>query len=254
MMRPTWGAALFVMVACGQAVAEQPAATVRGVLQPLREARLSVDFSQPISQLPLKEGEAFRKGQVLVAFDCARFAAELKAQRAAWRARRLELAGKRRLLQHQAAGRFDVSIARAKAQEAAARVAVVKSRLAKCTLRAPWDGVVAERLVKPHETPQAGAPLLAIVASGGVEVEMIAPAKWLAWVRPGFPFSFRVDETGQMLKGVVTRVGAVVDKVSQTVRLHGLVRDVPNGVRPGMGGTATFERDARLAAGEEGGS
>ena len=247
-------AACFVMAACGPAMAAQPADTVRGVLQPLREASLSVDFSQPISKLPLKEGEAFRKGQVLVSFDCSRFAAELKAERAAWQARRLELASKRRLLQHQATGRFAVSIARAKAQEAAARVAVVRSRLAKCTLRAPWDGVVVERFVKPHETPKPGAPLLAIVATGGVEVEMIAPAKWLTWVRPGIPFTFRVDETGQTLQGTLTRIGAVVDKVSQTVRLHGLVRDLPTGVRPGMGGTATFTGDAVHVAEGEGGS
>ncbi|MEY2840242.1 MAG: hypothetical protein RJB60_2541, partial [Pseudomonadota bacterium] len=51
----------------------------RGVIRSINEATLSARMTGFISRMPLKEGDAFAKGDVLVEFDCERQLAEAKA-------------------------------------------------------------------------------------------------------------------------------------------------------------------------------
>ncbi len=230
--------------------------TVRGIIDAAEKARLAAEISAPVTRMPFREGERFRKGEVLAAFDCRLLEAALRAARAHWRARMLAAKSKKRLVRFQAAGKLDAAMADAESEKARAEADAAAIRAGQCRVLAPYDGRVAERHVREHETPAAGAALISIVGTGRLEVQMIAPSKWLAWIRPGDAFTFRIDETGGVAKGRLERIGAAVDAVSQTVRLHGVLGEVPEGTLPGMSGTAEFARrkTARSApAGDDGG-
>jgi hypothetical protein len=67
------------------------------------------------------------------------------------------------------------------------------------------------------------------------------PSKWLTWLQPGAVFSFKIDETGNVIRGKVKRFGASVDPVSKTIRVTGLVTERNGLVLAGMSGTATFD-------------
>jgi multidrug efflux pump subunit AcrA (membrane-fusion protein) len=69
---------------------------------------------------------------------------------------------------------------------------------------------------------------------------LVVPSRWLANVRPGLPFRFAVDETGDYLRGSVTRIAPVVDPVAQTARVIGRLEDPGNRLMPGMSGSARF--------------
>ncbi len=226
---------------------------IRGIIEPVAKAKLPAEISAPVIRLPFKDGEAFRKGDVLAAFDCRRFKSIWKAARAAWRARDLEARGKKRLVKYQAAGKLEAAIKAAESEKARAEAEAAGLRVEKCILRAPYDGRVVERHVQRYEAPQPGKPLISIVGTGRLEVEMIAPSDWLAWIRPGAAFVFHVDETGARLTGKVARIGAVVDAVSQTVRLRGVLDDPPENILPGMSGSAEFSMPGEAAGDASGG-
>jgi multidrug resistance efflux pump len=217
-----------------------------GILRAVHEAALSAGVAEPIVRMPFKPGMAFRKGDVLVAFDCGRLRARLEAARARERALSLKAEAKRRLLRHMAAGKLDARVAEAEARQASAEAEAVAAEVTRCEIRAPWDGQVAEWFRHPHETPQAGERVLAIVASAPPEVDMIVPAAWLSWLRPGKRFQFRINALGVNVGGRVIRIGAVGDAVSQTVRITGRLQDAPPQALPGMGGTAMFGRGLAL--------
>ena len=84
---------------------------------------------------------------------------------------------------------------------------------------------------------------MTVVDLSRLEVEVIAPSRWLARLRPGTEFTFRVDETGDVFTGRVERIGAMVDAVSQTVRLHGILEGGGSRVLPGMSGVAEFRME-----------
>ena len=204
-----------------------------------------MQITAPVAEILKREGEPFKRMEVLLKFDCSLLRAEWAAARAAWKARQLKARSKRRLLAYQAAGRLDAAVAMAEAEQAAAEAKRARLRVQQCNVRAPYDGWVVARHVDIQETPQVGAKLITIVRRGPLEVEMIVPAAWLKWLKVNEPFEFRVDGLDEVLKGRVTRIGAEVDQVSQTVRVYGEVGTPPPMVRPGMTGQVRFSQRGR---------
>jgi RND family efflux transporter MFP subunit len=226
------------LLAAAGACAEAPA--VRGIVKALTEATIAVDYSARISAIPVAEGGSFRKGDVLVKFDCRRFKSEVAAARAGAKARELVYGANQRLLKRGAIGANEVAVSQAEFEKARAEFQAIAARTGACEYIAPFDGRMVARLAQEHETPAANQPLIRIVDTSVLELETIVPSKWVIWVKPGTGFQFKVDETGETLTAEVVRLGATVDPVSQTIKAIGILKDRPDSVLPGMSGTATF--------------
>ncbi|WAI83882.1 MULTISPECIES: efflux RND transporter periplasmic adaptor subunit [Achromobacter] len=233
-----------LLLACATAWGSQPPAdggSARGVLRATAEATLSSSVSEKILSMPLREGERFKQGDVLVSFDCRRLEAELRAARAGAAVEARNAKVQAELLRMAATGRADADIARFKHQERQAQAEVIQQRMVDCKVVAPYAGSVVETLARLDETPPANEKLISIVSDGPMELHMVVPSKWLAWLKEGSDLDFIVDETGDVLPAKVTRVSAAVDAVSQTIKVVALVEQAPVGVLPGMSGRATLE-------------
>lgn len=75
--------------------------------------------------------------------------------------------------------------------EAAARSAESRRRVAAAVVRAPFDGVVAERALRSGEYAQVGAPVARLVDTGRLEVRATAPLALLGRLEPGLPVTVR---------------------------------------------------------------
>ena len=144
------------------------------------------------------------------------------------------------LKRRKANSRQDVDIARAEVDEAAAKLEAIDAGLAECRVVAPYDGRVTELSVQVHETPNIGAPLLSIAATSKPEIELIVPSHWLNWLSKDQAFEYTIDETGEKHMGKVSRLGAAVDTVSQTIKVFAQFDGATQRVLPGMSGTAKF--------------
>lgn len=204
------------------------------------EVELSSEIAGKIDKLPLREGDAFRSGQVLVSLDCALYSAQLhKAQADAEAAQEL-LQVDTKLAKLNSVGELEVEQAHAKAKASAAEVAYMQATVNHCTINAPFSGRVVKRTAAPGQFVEAGKPVLTIVDTGHLELKMIVPSKWLGWLKPGHPLSVQVDEVGKTYDARVARIGARVDPVSQTVDVTAaLVNEAPE-LLPGMSGWAKF--------------
>ncbi|MDH6593095.1 RND family efflux transporter MFP subunit [Variovorax sp. TBS-050B] len=214
----------------------------RGVLRAQHEAVLASSISERIVRMPLREGDRFQKGQTLVAFDCSRLQAELRAAQAGQAAEARNAQVQAELLAMQAAGRVEAEIARHKETERTAQVDTIRARMVGCRVVAPFSGRVVETFARPHETPPANERLLHIVSDGALELHVVVPSRWLGWLRAGSAMQFRVDETGDLLQAEVKRIAAAVDAVSQTVKVVASVPHAPAGVLPGMSGRVVTDR------------
>lgn len=214
----------------------------RGLVRAVQEATLASELSARIVQLPVRDGDAFRRGDLLVDFDCERPKAEWKTAEAERIGMAAAYENSRRLAEYRAAGAHDVQMARAALDKAAAAVDVIAVRLKQCRIFAPFDGRVADLPIREHEMPQAGQPLMRIVSDAHLEVDMIVPAKWLRWLKPGESFRFSSEDSGQNIEGEVVRVSGAIDPISQTIRAVGKLMAVPGTILPGQGGLVTFQR------------
>lgn len=216
------------------------ASRIRTQLVARHDVEISSEVAAKIAKLPLQEGDAFAKGDLLVAFDCGLYRAQLtKAKATAVAAKRKqEVIGKLAALH--SAGALDVAQAKARAKEAEADAAYMRVMVGKCTIHAPFAGRVAKRDAAPFEYVTPGKPLLEILDTGALEVKLNVPSKWLAWLKPGVKFVVHVDELDADYPARVDRLGARIDPVSQTVDVSGRIVGAPVELLPGMSGWARF--------------
>jgi multidrug resistance efflux pump len=137
-------------------------------------------------------------------------------------------------------GSFEVDLSKAKTDQAAAELEAYQSKMSRCVIRAPYDGRVSFMRAHEHEIPEPNQPLMQIVSEGVLEIEALLPSSWLRWLKPGSRFSITIDETGETKQAEVLRIAAVVDPVSQTVKITGRFSDDTTGILPGMSGPTEF--------------
>ncbi|MCH9671103.1 MAG: efflux RND transporter periplasmic adaptor subunit [Gammaproteobacteria bacterium] len=217
-----------------------PLEAVRGVVVPKSEISLSAEFSARIEKIPFDEGERFKRGQLLVRFDCTHYRAQTRAAWAAYRVHKQAHVANVELDKFQAVGKTDLQRSKAEMQRASAQARALEARMKQCKIVAPFDGVVVERTVKRHEVPSSNQPLLRIMNDAALELDLIIPSRWLRWLNVGTSFEFTVDETGDTHTAKVRRISAAVDPVSQTIKVSGSFKKRPPRVLPGMSGSAAF--------------
>ena len=221
-------------------VTSENAYDARGVVKPNAEVTLGAGLAAKIKVLPYKDGQSFKKDDLLVVFDCARQLADLRGSKAELTKATSVYSGKKRLKARGAAGAQEVRDAAADVATVKAKVDGLREVIGLCEIKAPFNGRVVERHAEPHETPASNAPILTVVDDSSLELDLIVPSKWLRWVSKGSDFEFEVDELGQNFQARILRVGAKVDAVSQTIKLTGMFVSRPSNVLAGMSGTARF--------------
>ena len=133
-------------------------------------------------------------------------------------------------------------MARSEMAQASAERDALSARMKHCHVYAPYDGIIVDKHVAAYETPAQNAPLYTVHRAGNLEISVIIPSKWLRWVDKGAKFKFHVDETGAELNGKISRIGASVDPVSQTIEVTGHMTGATHGALSGMSGVAQFDR------------
>jgi len=213
---------------------------IRTQLSARNAVTVSSEIPARIASLPLREGDAFRAGQQLVGFDCALHQSQLRKAEATVEAANAVVQSNQRMAELNSIGKFEVEQAQAKLKEAQAEAASARLLVSRCSIAAPFAGRVAKRHVAAHQYVTPGNALLDILETGQLELQMIVPSKWLAWLKPGSPFSVDVEELGKSYPAKVQRLGAQIDPVSQTVAVYGVMDGTQPGLLPGMSGWAVF--------------
>lgn len=205
------------------------------------EAILSGVIPGLIEELPNELGDRFAQDDLLARIDCDIHEANAQAARSESDAAQAIFTTRNSLFARGGIGRSEVEIAQAQAAAARARSLSSQAILKGCELRAPFAGIVVERLVNRYEYVEPGQPILSVVSSASPSVQIIAPSEWLQWVDVGTKGQLRLQATDRAYAIAVTALGPAVDPVSGTVTLLAEFDGEYPGVIPGMSGTVMFE-------------
>jgi membrane fusion protein, multidrug efflux system len=212
----------------------------RALLSPHNEAVLSSSISARIDQITVREGDSFKRGQMLIAFDCSIQRAQERKIRAELDAAQKSLDSQRRLAEMKSGSVLDVNLAESNVAKARADIGVMSATLSQCEIKAPFDGRVIERKAKQYQSVSANQPLLDILDDGNLDVEVLVPSHWLSWLKAGSKFSVRIEETGKDYPAHVVKLGARIDPASQTLKIMGQVNGRFPELISGMSGAAIF--------------
>ena len=222
------------------AAAADDSGRIRTQLVSQHDVVISSQVEGKIAQLPLKDGDAFKRGQLLVGFDCELYAAQLRKAEAAADAAGKVYAVNKQLSALHSVGELDVEQAKAKAKEADAEAAYVQATVDRCQVTAPFAGRIAKRIAAQYEYVSAGKPLLQIVDGENLELKLNVPSIWLAWLRAGTALQIHIDDLNADYAGAIVRLGARIDPVSQTLEVNAAIKGNHPELLPGMSGWARF--------------
>jgi len=214
--------------------------SIRALLVPELETTLSGELPATIKKMDVDIGDYFEKGDLLIEFDCANLLAEQRKVKAELREAESIHRVNTKLQKFKSIGDLEVAVSAARLERAQAELCLWEVRLGKCEIKAPFSGRVLSRQASPYQQVAPGQPLLEIIDTVNLSLQLFIPSDWLSWLKPGVAFTVVVDETGKKYSATISVVGAKVDPVSQTIEVRAKIEGEHPELLAGMSGTAKF--------------
>lgn len=207
---------------------------ITGSIQPERKADLRSEIAATILQVLKENGEAVKKGELLVRLDDTAIRDSLQSAQEAARASSQTLDQAERQLQRlktlRASGMAsmqqleDAEVRRNNAQSdlvaAKARAVSARQQLQRTEVRAPFDGIVSERKVSPGDTALVGKELLKVIDPKSMRFEGLVVADKATGVKVGQKVNFRVNGyADQVFSGLVKRVDVAANATTRQVEV-----------------------------------
>ncbi|MQA30378.1 MAG: efflux RND transporter periplasmic adaptor subunit [Luteitalea sp.] len=129
---------------------------------------------------------------------------------------------------------------------ARARVVLAHNALADTVVRAPFNGLVAERLVSVGDYVTKGMKVAVVVRVNPLRVQLTVPEQFVSAVSIGAPVSFQVDAyPGREFTGKVRYLSPTLEANQRALIVEAVVLNPGNELKPGLFATARIEQPAR---------
>jgi RND family efflux transporter MFP subunit len=208
--------------------------SITGSVQPERRADLRAEISAIVLKVLKENGDAVRKGELLVRLDDTAIRDGLASAEAASRAASQAFEQAQRQLERMktlrgsgmaSAQQLDDAEGRRNAAQsdleaAKARGVTARQQMQRTEVRAPFEGVVSDRKVSAGDTAQIGKELLKVIDPTSMRFEAMVSSESVGLVRPGQGVHFRVNGYGdQEFAGKVRRVNPAANATTRQVEV-----------------------------------
>ncbi len=219
------------------------------------ESRLAFQVTGKIDSRPVSLGDHVAAGQVLMTIDpkdirqnydsaqaqlfSARANYKLAADNAE-RYRTLYAGGAvSRAVLDQYSTQQDAAGAALRQAEAQARASA--NQMEYTRLRSDADGVVASVTGEVGQVAAAGSPVITVIRSGSLEVQINVPENALSSIKPGLPADISFWALpGVRAGGFVREIAPMADSVTKTYKVCVAISDMPPEARLGMTAKVSF--------------
>lgn len=214
-------------------------------LEAFEDVMVASELSGRIEAVGAEEGDAVRKGQMIVTCDMRKHQALRDQAAASLRLAELTVERLSKLRTEGFSSEDELDKARTDLETKRASLRLAEIELDKATIRSPIDGILDERHVDLGEYVNPGQPVARVVDISRIKAVVHLPELHVPFVQQGqmvqaaFPY---LDGAVAPVSGTVRFISAVADTRSRTYRLE-VVLDNPEGrLRPGMIGKVYLVR------------
>ena len=212
----------------------------RALVVASQEAILSSELAARIENIAVKEMQRFKKGDLLIQFDCSLYEAQKDVVSANANSALIKLKSDEQMLQMRSIGKYELELSISEYDKAKSELRIAELNVERCQIKAPFDGAVEEVVVNTFETIQPQVELMKIIQTEVLELEMVVSSEWISWLKIGHPIKVYIDEIQKEFNATISGIGANVDAVSQTIQLKGTITDTSPALLPGMSGRVVF--------------
>jgi membrane fusion protein (multidrug efflux system) len=129
---------------------------------------------------------------------------------------------------------------------ARARVVLARKALADTVVKAPFAGVVGERLVSVGDYVTRGTKVASVLRTNPLRVQLTVPEQYSAGMAVGRAVTFEVDASpGKQFTGQVRYVSPALEANSRTLVVEAVVPNDGGALKPGSFATALIEQGTR---------
>jgi membrane fusion protein (multidrug efflux system) len=207
-----------------------------GSLAPNETAQIRAEVSGQVRAVLFEEGETVAKDKVLVRVDDAELRAQAAQADARFRLAELNLKRSEDLTQAKSMSQAEADRMRSEFASAEAERQLLRVRLAKTEIKAPFDGIVGARTISPGDYITAATVITALDDLSRLKVEFQVPERFAERVKQGSTFSLRAQTpTGETrTAGEVYFVSSVIDRQTRSTQVKGYIAKDVAGLKPGM--------------------
>ena len=180
-------------------VAIQRTMELPGETRAIKEATLAFEVNGRISELPVKEGDVVKEGQLLAQLDPRELKASLDSAIADWNAAKAKFERAGKLLERRVISDQEFENEKREYQVSVAKLDQAKKAFGDTTLKADFDGVVAKIFVKRFENVAAKANVMVLQDTSEIEVAVNIPESRVALSRR----DLRVEDLNQRAKPLI---------------------------------------------------
>ena len=208
--------------------------SITGSVEPERRADLRAEVPAVVLAVVKENGDAVKRGDLLVRLDQTSIRDSLNSAEASARAASQAYDQAQRQYERMAKLREtgvvsmqqleDVEIARNSAQSereaSRSRVVTARQQLERTEVRAPFDGIVSDRKVSAGDTTQIGKELLKVIDPTSLRFEGFISADSVGEVQAGQKVWFRIHGFADKdFTGVITRVNPAANTTTRQVEV-----------------------------------
>ncbi|MEM1059617.1 MAG: efflux RND transporter periplasmic adaptor subunit [Verrucomicrobiota bacterium] len=155
-----------------------------GTVNAMQTGRMSFDNDGRVIELPINEGQKVKKGQLLARLDPADFEAELNSAKAEFAQAKAEYNRNRQLYEQKVISLATFQVKEKEFEVSQSQMQIAQKAYDETFLKAPFDGVVAEKSIKNFEQVRAKQLICTIQDVTQLEVVVDVPESDMARGRP----------------------------------------------------------------------
>ncbi|KXU34380.1 hypothetical protein AXK11_08485 [Cephaloticoccus primus] len=162
--------------------------SVVGSLEANESAQIRPEISGLVLAIYFEEGQAVKQGQLLMKIDDSELRAQYAQVEARYDLAERNVARSENLNESRTIPQSEYDRARSEFAAVRAELELLRLRIEKTAVKAPFDGVTGARLISPGDYVTSGSVLTTINDLSRLKMNFQVPERYLTKVRPGTPF------------------------------------------------------------------
>lgn len=207
-----------------------------GSLAPNETAQIRAEISGQVRSVNFFEGEHVVKGHVLVRIADEELRAQLAQAEARFRLAELNLKRSEDLAQARSMSQAELDRVRSEHSSVEAELRLLRVRLDKLAIKAPFDGVVGARSISTGDYVTAATTITTLDDLSRLKIEFQVPERFVERVRSGSTFTIRsqTPEGEISSPGEVYFVSSIIERSTRSSQVKGFLTAPGVGLKPGM--------------------
>ena len=220
-----------------------------GRIEAVQFVELRPDEQGRITKLMFEEGQSVEAGTPLIAIDDALLRAQADRATADRDLAKQQLERVRKLRADNAASPADLERAEAAARSAEAALSVLKLQIERSVVRAPFSGMIGQRMVSTGDYVTTSTPLLTLQTVNPQRVVIEVPERYAGNLKRGENVEFTIAaQPGRTFSATVEFIDAVVQDQSRTIVVKARAPNSDRLLKPGMFVEARLATETRANA------